>query len=110
SKNTEHADEAKRFVEFMLNEQNGIAYTEETGELSAVQGAVERSDALPIAKELTEQILDASDMTAWLDNAYDPQIVATYLTETQLMLGGQQTPEGVMEKVQETAARVRAAA
>lgn len=107
SKNTKHPDESKRFVQFMLNENNGVAYTEETGELSAVKGAVEQSGALPIAKELAEQILDASEMTAWLDNAYDPQIVATYLTETQLMLGGQQTPKGVMEKVQETATRVR---
>ncbi|WP_315550996.1 extracellular solute-binding protein [Microbacterium aurum] len=109
SKNTEHPEEAKRFVEFLLSKANGIAYTEETGELSAVQGAVEESDAPAITKELAEGIVNATSMTTWLDNAYDPQIVAAYLTQTQLMLGGQQTPEGVMKAVQEAAALVRAA-
>jgi raffinose/stachyose/melibiose transport system substrate-binding protein len=110
SKGTEHPEEAQRFVEFLLNKHNGVTYTEATGELSAVQGAVEEADVSDTTKELAQQILDASEMTAWLDNAYDPQIVATYLAEAQLMLGGQQTPEGVIQKVQETAERVRAAA
>lgn len=107
SSSTEHPEEAKKFVSFMLNKANGIEYTETTGELSAVQGAVDEAEVSPATKELAQQILDASQMAPWLDNAYDPQIVATYLTETQLMLGGQQTPTGVMEKVQETASRVR---
>lgn len=107
SKNTEHPEEAQRFVKFLLNKANGITYTESTGELSATQGAVEQADVSDTTKALAQQILDASEMTAWLDNMYDPQIVATYLTEAQLMLGGSQTPEGVMEKVQETAERVR---
>jgi len=109
SKNTEHPDEAKRFVEFLLNKTNGIAYTEQTGELSAVQGAVADSDAPEISKELAQGIVDATAMTTWLDNAYDPQIVSAYLTQTQLMLAGQQTPEGVMKAVQDAAALVRAA-
>lgn len=107
SKNTEHPEEAQRFVEYMLSESNGIAYSEETGELSAVQGAVDAADVPEISKELAQGIVDASAMTTWLDNAYDPQIVQAYLTETQLMLGGQQTPEGVMKAVQEAAERVR---
>ncbi|MGV9768531.1 ABC transporter substrate-binding protein [Microbacterium sp. NPDC003461] len=107
SKTTEHPEEAQRFVEFMLSESNGVKYSEDTGELSAVQGAVEKADVPEISKELAEGIVDASAMTTWLDNAYDPQIVQTYLTETQLMLGGQQTPEGVMKAVQDAASRVR---
>ncbi len=107
SKTTEHPEEAQRFLEFMLSKQNGVAYTEATGELSAVQGAVEESDAPAISKELAQGIVDASAMTTWLDNAYDPQIVQAYLAETQLMLSGQQTPEGVMKAVQEAAERVR---
>ncbi|MGO1628066.1 MAG: ABC transporter substrate-binding protein, partial [Microbacterium sp.] len=109
SKNTEHPDEVKRFLEFMLNKDNGVTYTENTGELSAVQGAVEEADVSDTTKELAQQILDASEMTSWLDNAYDPQIVATYLSEAQLMLSGEQTPDGVMQKVQEAAERVRSA-
>ena len=79
----------KRFLEFMLNKDNGVTYTENTGELSAVQGAVEEADVSDTTKELAQQILDASEMTSWLDNAYDPQIVATYLSEAQLMLSGE---------------------
>lgn len=108
SKNTKHPEEAKRFLEFLVDKQNGIRYTEDTGELSAVKGAVEEADVAPITKELAQGIVDATAMTTWLDNAYDPQIVQAYLTETQLMLNGQQTPEGVMQAVQDAAARVRA--
>lgn len=109
SKNTQHPEEAQRFLTFMLSKTQGVKYTEDTGELSAIVGAVDEAEVPEIAKELAQQILDASEMTAWLDNAYDPQIVSTWLTEAQLMLGGQQTPEGVMEKVQETSERVRSA-
>lgn len=107
SKSTKHPDEAKRFLEFLLSKQNGIAYAEKAGELSAVKGAVEEADVPEISKELAQGIVDASAMTTWLDNAYDPQIVQAYLSETQLMLSGQQTPEGVMKAVQEAAKRVR---
>lgn len=107
SSKTEHPDEALKFLEFLLNKANGIDYTERTGELSAVIGAVEESEAKPIQKELAQQIIDASAMTPWLDNAYDPQIVQTYMSEAQLMLGGQRTPEQVMTAVQAAAARTR---
>lgn len=107
SQTTKHPEQAQRFLEFLVNKQNGIRYTEQTGELSAVQGAVEAADVAPITKELAQGIVDATAMTTWLDNAYDPQIVQAYLTETQLMLNGQQTPEGVMKAVQDAAARVR---
>lgn len=107
SKGTEHPEEAKRFLAFMLDKSNGVTYTETTGELSATRGAVDEADVSDTTTQLAQQILDASDMTAWLDNMYDPQIVATYLTEAQLMLGGSQSAEDVMVKVQETATRVR---
>lgn len=105
--NTKHPEESLRFLEFMLNKQNGVAYTEVTGELSAVVGAVEEADAPDNLKAIAAEIVDASAMTPWLDNAYDPQIVQAYLSETQLMLAGQQTPEGVMAAVQAAAQRVR---
>lgn len=107
SSKTKHPDEALLFLEFMLNKENGKAYTERTGELSAVIGAVEESNAKPIQKELAQQIIDASAMTPWLDNAYDPQIVQAYMSEAQLMLGGQRTPEQVMSAVQAAASRTR---
>lgn len=107
SKNTKHPKEALRFLDFMLNKENGIAYTEKTGELSAVVGAVEESDAPDILKSIATDIVDASAMTPWLDNAYDAQIVQAYLSETQLMLGGQKSAKDVMKAVQEAAALVR---
>lgn len=107
AKNTKHPEEANRFLQFMLSKSNGEAYTEKTGELSAVQNAVQDSDAAPILKDLADDIVNASAMTTWLDNAYDPRIVQAYLAETQLMLSGQQTPEGVMKAVQDAAKQVR---
>lgn len=110
SKTTKYPEEAQRFLEFLLSKQSGIKYAEDAGELSPVKGAVEEADVPEISKELAQGIVDASAMTTWLDNAYDPQIVQAYLAETQLMVSGQQTPEGVMKAVQEAAKRVRDAA
>ena len=106
--NTDQPEASLRFLEFILNKENGIAYTEQTGELSAVIGAVEEADVSDAQKQSAQEIINASAMTTWLDNAYDPQIVQAYLAEAQMMIGGQQTPEGVMAAVQEAAARVRA--
>ncbi|WP_167133061.1 extracellular solute-binding protein [Paramicrobacterium chengjingii] len=107
AKNTKHPDETKRLLEFILSKENGVKYMEDTGELSPIKGAVDEADVPQIVKDMSDDIIDASQMTPWLDNAYDPQIVQVYLSETQLMLGGQQTPEGVMKKVQEAAERTR---
>lgn len=105
--NTKHPEESLRFLDFLLNKDNGIAYTEQTGELSAVIGAVEESTAPEVLKGMAKDIVNASAMTPWLDNAYDPQIVQAYLSETQLLLGRKQSPEGVMETVRKAAALVR---
>ena len=83
------------------------AFTEKTGELSAVKDAVADSTAPAVLKSVAADIVGASAMTPWLDNAYDPQIVSTYLSQTQMLLGGQRTPEGVMDDVRATAKRVR---
>jgi raffinose/stachyose/melibiose transport system substrate-binding protein len=107
SAKTKHPKEALRFLDFMLNKANGQAFTEKTGELSAVKDAVADSDAPEILKSIAKDIVAASAMTPWLDNAYDPQIVSSYLSQTQMLLGGQQTPEGVMDDVRATAKRVR---
>lgn len=107
SAKTKHPKEALRFLDFMLSKANGTAFTEKTGELSAVKGAVADSTAPEILKSIADQIVSASSMTPWLDNAYDPQIVSSYLSQTQMLLGGQQTPEGVMDEVRATAKRVR---
>lgn len=105
--NTAHPEESLRFLDFLLNKENGVAYTEKTGEISAVVGAVEDSSAPEIMKSIARDIVGASAMTPWLDNAYDPQIVQAYLSETQMLLGGQQTPQGVMEAVRRAAELVR---
>ncbi|MFF1573503.1 ABC transporter substrate-binding protein [Leifsonia sp. NPDC058292] len=107
SAKTKHPKEALRFLDFMLNKKNGQAFTEKTGELSAVKDAVADSDAPAILKSIAGDIVKASAMTPWLDNAYDPQIVTAYLSQTQMLLGGQRSPEDVMDEVRATAKRVR---
>lgn len=104
---TEHPDESLLFLEFLLTKDNGISYTERTGELSAVIDAVADSQAPQIQQELAVQIIEATAMTPWLDNAYDPQIVQTYMSEAQLMLGGQRNPADVMQAVQAAAEQTR---
>ena len=85
----------------------GVEWTNQTGALSAITGAVATSDAPDAVKDMATNISKSSDMTPWLDNALDQRLVATYLTETQLLLGGEKSPEQVMQQVQATAKQVR---
>ena len=107
AKNSKHPDEALKLVKFLFSETMGVEWTNQTGELSAITGAVAKSDAPDAVKDMATNISKSSDMTPWLDNALDQRLVATYLTETQLLLGGEKSPEQVMQQVQATAKQVR---
>ena len=107
AKNSAHPEEAWTFLKFMLSPEKGTLWTDETGDLTAIESAIGDTQAPEPVKELAAQMAESSSMTPWLDNALDPQLVSTYLTETQLMLGGEKSAADVMTQVQATAARLR---
>ena len=107
AKNSKHPEEAVKLLKFLLSETMGDEWTNQNGELTATKGGVEKSKAPDSVKEMANNIAASSEMTPWLDNALDQRLVATYLSETQLLLGGQKTPADVMQAVQATAKKVR---
>lgn len=108
AKNSKHPEEAKALLKFMLSPANGTSWTDTTGDLTAIESAMADTNVPAAVKELAKGIAASSAMTPWLDNALDPQLVSTYLSETQLMLGGEKSAADVMSQVQATAARLRA--
>ncbi|AZZ38620.1 sugar ABC transporter substrate-binding protein [Acidipropionibacterium jensenii] len=108
SAKTKHADEAKKFLGFMLSLDESVAWTNRSGYLSPVTGAVDKSNAPTGVKALGHEIAQASQMTPWLDDFLDQRLVSTYLAQGQSFIGGKITAEQVMAAVQKTAAQVRA--
>lgn len=107
AKNTKHPEEAKKFLTFMLSHDEAVEWTNQSGYLSPVEGAVDDSNAPDSVKEIGHEIAEATSMTPWLDDFLDQTIVATYLSQGQALIGGDATPAEVMTAVQQTAAQVR---
>lgn len=107
SKKTKHPDEAKKFLTFMLSLNEAVAWTNRSGYMSPVTGAVDKSSAPSGVKALGHEIAEASQMTPWLDDYLDQRIVATYLAQGQSFIGGRITAQQAMAAVQKTAAQVR---
>jgi len=107
AKNSKNPELASKLLEFMMTPEWGQKWTDMTGELSAIKGAVEKSSVPAPVKEMAKVIGESSAMTPWLDNALDQRLVATYLSSTQLLIGGKASAADVMKKVQATAKQVR---
>lgn len=107
SAKTAHPEEAKKFLKFLLSKENGTKWSMDTHEISAIQGATEAADVPAQTKQTAKDVGQAGQMTAWLDNAIDPKLVPVYLSQTQLLLGGQESAEQVMKEVQTAAAGIK---
>ncbi|MBB6098359.1 raffinose/stachyose/melibiose transport system substrate-binding protein [Deinobacterium chartae] len=107
SKTTKHPQEAMRLLKFLISKSTGEQLTRDTGEMSTIRGAVNADTAPPAIVEAAQQVEQAQGMTMWLDNALDSTIVDAYLRGTQLLIGGEKTPEQVMRDVQQAAQKVR---
>ncbi|WP_085506224.1 ABC transporter substrate-binding protein [Thalassobacillus devorans] len=100
--NSEHKEEAKKFLEWMTTEEFGQMFTEEFSMVSAVPGV--ESD-----NQLVSDLAQAADeiSTPYLILVHfakgNPSSKAELETELQGMYLGEQTPEGVAEAVQKSA-------
>lgn len=100
--NSEHKEEAKKFLEFMTTKELGELFTKEFKMISAIPG-VSSDDEL--VNGLGEAA--ATNATPYMFvihfNGGNPTSKATLELELQGMFLGEQTPEGVAQKVQENA-------
>ncbi len=100
--NSKHKEEAKKFIEFLTTKEFGELFTKEFKMISAI----------PDVKSEDELVNGLSEAVASISTPYmmvvhfaggNPTSKATLELELQGMYLGQQTPEGVSQKVQENA-------
>ena len=75
---------------------------------STVDGAINADTASDTFIRIAETIKEASSINLWLDNATDSEVVTTYLSGIQAMVGGDRSAAQVMAEVQQKAAQVKA--
>ncbi|QOV19131.1 extracellular solute-binding protein [Blautia liquoris] len=104
SKNAKNPEECVKFLKWLVSKNGGAELTKQSGEISSVDGAVDESSALPSQLEAMEIIKSASTLSPWFDNACDPSVYTVYGQGAQAIVTGDETPQSVMEQVQEAAA------
>lgn len=99
--------EAEEFLKFMISKENAHKFTKDCGQLNAVKGAVDEDNASDACLEAYDVILNSSETAPWLDNAVDINIADAFMRGGQSLAIDEMTPEEVMKKVQEEAAKLR---
>lgn len=107
SANTEHPEEAIKFLKFLTSTEQAQKYVEITGMTSSVNGSVTSENASEQAIAGLEAIDKASGLALWLDTDMDARSTEVLLAGSQALLNGTETAEAVMAKVRETALAVK---
>lgn len=101
------SDAAVKFYKFLLSKDFGAKYTQVTGEMSAIQGAVTEETANAEMMEAFDTINSASSIIPWFDNAFEASIADAFMRGGQSLAIGDMTSEEVMETVRATAEEVK---
>ena len=96
-----------KFYKFLLSKDFGAKYTQVTGEMSAIQGAVTEETANAEMMEAFDTINSASSIIPWFDNAFEASIADAFMRGGQSLAIGDMTSEEVMETVRATAEEVK---
>lgn len=104
STKTKYPEECRKFLKWLVSKTGGEALTTQCGDISSVAGAVDETNALPAQLEAMEIISNASKLAPWFDNACDATVYTVYGQGAQAIATGDETPESVMQQVQEAAA------
>lgn len=99
--------EAIEFLKFLTSSEAAANFTKETGELTAIEGGVNKDTASEAAIEAYELIKSADMISPWFDNAVDIKIGDIFMRGGQSLAIDQTTPEEIMKNVQEEAAKLR---
>lgn len=104
---TKYPKEAIAFLKFLTSQAAGREYVKQTGYPSAVVGAITPDIALPTTIQAVNILNKAKGLALWLDTDMNIQIVNAFLSGSQALLNGTQTPEQVMKAVREAALKAQ---
>ena len=108
SSTTKYPDEAIDFLKYMTSVTSAQKMIDMLGWPSPVVGAHTADNSPEYLIEGMQAVQEAEGMALWLDTDIDIRISDVYLPGLQDLLNGDVTSEGLMQKVQEIAATVRA--
>ncbi len=107
SANTEHPEEAIKFLKFLTTPEQAQKYAKITGMTSSVNGSVTPDNASEQAIEGLKAIDAASGLALWLDTDMDARSTEVLLAGSQALLNGTDTAEAIMQRVRDTALAVQ---
>ncbi|WP_158598404.1 ABC transporter substrate-binding protein [Notoacmeibacter ruber] len=107
SADTDVADEALDFLNFITSPEQAKEYVKTTGMTSAVIGSVTDETASEEVVAGLERLEEADGMALWLDTDMDTQSANIILAAGQALLSGNAEPEKVMADVREAALQVQ---
>ena len=108
SSTTKYPDEAIDFLKYLTSVTSAQKMIDMLGWPSPVVGAHTADNSPEYLIEGMQTVQEAEGMALWLDTDIDIRISDVYLPGLQDLLNGDVTSEGLMQKVQEIAATVRA--
>lgn len=107
SADTQNIEGAIRLLKFLTTPEQAKQYVDITGMTSSVKGAVTAENADERVLQGLDYLDAASGLALWLDTDMDARSTEVLLAGAQGIIGGTETPEGVMEEVRETAKQVQ---
>jgi len=107
SANTKHPKEAIAFLKYLTGKEVGLEEVKDTGILNGMKDIYNTSNADSKVIEAAKIINTSKDIVQWLDTDLNAQVANEYLSDTQLLTGGNITPEAMMQKIQKVAKQVK---
>jgi raffinose/stachyose/melibiose transport system substrate-binding protein len=104
---TQHPKEALEFLQFLTSPEQAKQYVQITGMTSSVKGTVSAETANAQTVEGLDMLNQAPGLALWLDTDVNAKVADAYLTGSQAIINGTETPEAVMAKVRAVALQVK---
>ena len=96
------------FLKYLTSVDVASKMVKETSMISCVDGAINPNTADPKVIQIAATIKAATSINIWMDDAMNSEVADIYLKGIQAMVGGAETPDQVMQAVQQKAADVKA--
>lgn len=99
SSKTKYPDECVEFLKWFLGKEVGTAQCQEIGWFNAAKGTTEGLTDQALLDGY-QAVMDATAMSAWLDNALYSTVCDEYLTAVSDLTNGDVTPQEAMARIQ----------
>lgn len=107
NQDSKNAALAVDFLKFMTTLPNAEKMTAQIGYPSPVQGSATAANSIPQQRKALDDMATASSYAIWLDTVTNADVANAFLSGAEGIANGSQTPQQVIQAVQQAAAKVR---